>query len=67
MGLNSYRFSIGWARVLPSGVGERNQPGIDYYNNLINELLANDIVPAVTLYHWDLPQVRLFYKLIIFL
>ena len=56
MGLNSYRFSIGWARVLPSGVGERNQPGIDYYNNLINELLANDIVPAVTLYHWDLPQ-----------
>ena len=61
MGLNSYRFSIGWSRVLPNGVGERNQPGIDYYNNLINELLANDIVPAVTLYHWDLPQVRLFY------
>ena len=60
MGLNSYRFSIGWARVLPSGVGERNQPGIDYYNNLINELLANDIAPAVTLYHWDLPQVQSF-------
>ena len=63
MGLNSYRFSIGWARVLPSGVGERNQPGIDYYNNLINELLANDIVPAVTLYHWDLPQVQSFLDL----
>ena len=59
MGMNSYRFSIGWTRVLPGGVGERNQPGIDYYNNLINELLANDIVPAVTLYHWDLPQVQL--------
>ena len=67
MGLNSYRFSIGWARVLPSGVGERNQPGIDYYNNLINELLANDIVPAVTLYHWDLPQVQSFFRFIIFI
>ena len=43
LGLNSYRFSIGWSRVLPNGVGEKNQAGVDYYNNLINELLAHDI------------------------
>ena len=56
LGLKSYRFSIAWARVLPSGVGDKNQAGVDYYNNLINQLLDNNIEPAVTLYHWDLPQ-----------
>merc|ERR1719427_1492030 len=56
MGLTSYRFSIGWTRILPLGTGERNPAGIQYYHNLIDELLANEIVPAVTLYHWDLPQ-----------
>lgn len=56
MGLTSYRFSIAWTRILPSGVGEVNQAGVEYYRDLINTLLANGIEPAVTLYHWDLPQ-----------
>lgn len=55
MGLKIYRFSISWARIIPKGEGEVNQKGIDFYNNVINCLRENGIVPFITLYHFDLP------------
>lgn len=55
MGLKAYRFSFSWSRLLPLGRGAINEAGVAFYNRLIDALLANDITPWVTLYHWDLP------------
>jgi beta-glucosidase len=56
LGLQAYRFSIAWPRVIPNGRGPINPAGLDFYDRLVDELLANDIQPFATLYHWDLPQ-----------
>ncbi len=56
MGLKAYRFSIAWTRILPDGKGDVNQAGLRFYHQLIDELIANDIEPIITIYHWDLPQ-----------
>lgn len=56
LGLNAYRFSIAWARVLPEGVGRVNEKGLGFYDRLVDVLLAHGITPMATLYHWDLPE-----------
>lgn len=56
LGLDAYRFSIAWPRIIPDGTGAANQAGIDFYSRLVDTLLDNGITPVVTLYHWDLPR-----------
>lgn len=56
LGINSFRFSFSWSRILPEGRGEVNQKGLDFYRRFVDELLKNGIVPNATVYHWDLPQ-----------
>lgn len=55
LGLQSYRFSVAWGRVLPEGTGRINHKGLDFYSRLVDELLENGIEPNATLFHWDLP------------
>ena len=57
MGFKVFRFSISWPRILPLGTGAVNQPGIDFYHKVIDTCLELDMIPYVTLYHWDLPMV----------
>jgi len=57
LGVNAYRFSVAWPRVVPAGHGTVNGAGLDFYDRLVDALLDRGVEPFVTLYHWDLPQV----------
>lgn len=56
LGLQAYRFSLAWPRIIPAGTGQVNQAGLDFYDRLVDGLLEAGIAPFATLYHWDLPQ-----------
>ena len=55
IGLKAYRLSVSWPRVLPTGTGKVNVKGLDFYDRLVDELMAASIAPWVTLFHWDFP------------
>ena len=57
LNFKAFRFSISWSRILPDGTGKINEKGIQFYHDVIDECLRQDIEPWITLYHWDLPQV----------
>jgi len=56
LGLKTCRFSVAWSRIFPTGTGQPNQPGVDFYRKLVDTLLEHGVEPYATLYHWDLPQ-----------
>ena len=56
LGLDGFRFSVAWPRIVPEGRGRVNEAGLDFYDRLVDALLESGIQPCVTLYHWDLPQ-----------
>ena len=56
LGLDAYRFSVSWPRVIPEGDGSVNEAGIDFYSRLVDSLLEKGITPYATMFHWDLPQ-----------
>src|SRR5579862_9347491 len=56
LGMNAYCFSLAWPRIIPDGVGAVNGKGLDFYERLIDDMLAKGITPVAKLYHWDLPQ-----------
>ncbi len=55
LGIKAYRFSLCWTRIFPNGIGEVNERGVGFYSDLIDELIANNIEPYITLFHWDYP------------